>query len=40
MSKQIAKNPVARHNYEIIDTLERYRILLYISHIIYDLSYL
>ena len=22
MSKQIAKNPVARHNYEIIDTLE------------------
>ena len=22
MSKQIAKNPVARHNYAIIDTLE------------------
>lgn len=22
MSKQIAKNPVARHSYEIIDTLE------------------
>lgn len=22
MSKQIAKNPVARHNYGIIDTLE------------------
>ena len=22
MSKQIAKNPVVRHNYEIIDTLE------------------